>query len=256
MRIVCISDTHCRLRKVKLPPPLGDILVHTGDLTFSGNLEETEQELRELGRYRNDYKAILLVEGNHDWLGQRHPDLMGKLCKEHGVTLLRDSGATIEGLKFWGSPWQPEFCNWAWNLPRLGSELQEKWELIPADTEVLLTHGPPHGIRDDIRRLNVMKGEWEVEHVGCFELSIRVKQLKSLKLHVFGHIHCGYGVEVNGGVTYVNAAICNEDYKPVNKPIEVSVNRPPCIHNYKNVTPGELEGPMFKCFYCGEIKGD
>lgn len=98
MKIVCISDSHCRLRKVTIPD--GDILVHTGDLTFSGNIQETSQELRELGRYRDKFKAIVLVEGNHDWLGARQPELMDQMCKDNGITLLEILGPLLKVYAF------------------------------------------------------------------------------------------------------------------------------------------------------------
>jgi Icc-related predicted phosphoesterase len=222
MKIVCISDSHCRLRKVTIPD--GDILVHTGDLTFRGDISETSQELRELGRYRDKFKAIVLVEGNHDWLGARQPELMDQMCKDNGITLLRDSGATIEGLRFYGSPWQPAFCNWAWNLDRGGYELREKWALIPQDTQVLLTHGPPMGILDTVERFNGQKCEFELEHLGCYDLWNRVQELKDLKLHVFGHLHFSGGQTLKmGSTTFANAAVCTEEYRPTNKPITFEI---------------------------------
>ena len=216
MKIVCISDTHCRLRKVTIPD--GDILVHSGDLTFRGDIAETSQEIRELGRYAKNFKAIVLVEGNHDWLGARNPELMGQMCADNGITLLRDSGATIEGLRFYGSPWQPEFCNWAFNLPR-GQALRDKWSLIPADTQVLLTHGPPMGILDSVMKYNSNICEWEAQHLGCADLYDRVMELNDLRLHVFGHLHFGYGSLKMGNTMFVNAATNTEEYKPLNKPI-------------------------------------
>ena len=134
LKIVAISDTHCQLSKIDLPD--GDILVCTGDITFSGDVKETEKELFELGKYRAKYKHIVLVEGNHDWLGQRNEELMDRMVEENSITLLRDRPAVIEGIRFYGSPWQPEFCNWAFNLPR-GERLAEKWALIPKDIQVL-----------------------------------------------------------------------------------------------------------------------
>ena len=220
MKIVCLSDTHCRLRKVTIPD--GDILVHTGDLTFKGSIEETSQEVRELGRYRDKFKAIVLVEGNHDWLGARHPELMDQMCYDNRITLLRDSGVTIEGLKFYGSPHQPAFCNWAFNLPR-GEALREKWALIPMDTQVLLTHSPPMGILDYFEKFNGQKCEYELEHVGCADLYNRVMELKDLKLHTFGHIHYSHGQFKIGDTTFINASICTEEYRPTNAPITVEL---------------------------------
>jgi Icc-related predicted phosphoesterase len=220
MKLVLISDTHCRLRKVVIPD--GDVLIHAGDLTFQGNIQETSQELRELGRYRDKFKTILLVEGNHDWLGARNPGLMDQMCQDNGITLLRDSGITIDNINYYGSPWQPEFCNWSFNLPR-GETLKNKWDLIPDDTQVLITHGPPMSILDPVERWNSKECGFDVEHVGCADLYNRIAQLKDLKLHIFGHIHAGYGQFKSDQTLFVNASICTEAYKPTNLPIIVDL---------------------------------
>lgn len=220
MKIVCISDTHCQLQDISLPE--GDILVHSGDLTYQGSIKETSKQLFELSTYRAKYKHIILVEGNHDWLGQRSPHIMDQLCADNGITLLRDSETVIDGIKFYGSPWQPEFCNWAFNLDR-GPDLKEKWDLIPEDTNVLITHSPPMGILDYVERFNGKKCEYELEHVGCEELYSRVSTLSNLKLHVFGHLHLAYGQIRIENTLFVNAAVCTEQYKPTNKPIIVEI---------------------------------
>jgi Icc-related predicted phosphoesterase len=163
-----------------------------------------------------------LVEGNHDFLGQRNPYVVEQMCKDRGITLLRDSGATIEGLRFYGSPFQPEFGKWAFNLPR-GQALKEKWALIPEDTQVLLTHGPPMGILDTVERFNRKTGVMDVDHVGCTDLYNRVMQLKDLKLHVFGHLHFGYGQHKMAHTTFVNASVCTEQYRPINAPIVITI---------------------------------
>jgi Icc-related predicted phosphoesterase len=219
-KIVCISDTHCQLSSVSVPD--GDILVHAGDLTYRGTIQETSKELFELSKYRAKFKHIVLVEGNHDWLGQRNPSIMDQMCKDNGIILLRDFGIELEGLKFYGSPWQPEFCNWAFNLSR-GDELKEKWDLIPDDTEILITHSPPNNILDVVERLNKKNGEFDLEHVGCWDLHNRIMQLKNLKLHVFGHLHLGYGRVKIENIEFVNASCCTEKYKPINKPQVIDI---------------------------------
>jgi len=88
----------------------------------------------------------------------------------------------IEGVKFYGSPWQPRFFDWAFNLDR-GEEIKKKWDLIPMDTDVLITHGPPYGILDLTH---------EGEKVGCEELMKAVLRVQP-KIHIFGHIHEAYG---------------------------------------------------------------
>lgn len=122
---------------------------------------------------------------------------------------------TIEGIKLWGSPWQPWFFDWAFNLQR-GPEIARKWDLIPDDIHVLATHGPPHGVLDKTSRR-------PPQSVGCEALLERVAALPVLKLHVFGHIHEGYGTLVRGGCTFVNASICDVRYSPVNSPVTLDL---------------------------------
>lgn len=227
MRIVCLSDTHCRLRKVKVPE--GDLLIHAGDLTFKGNVEEISQELRELGRIAKNFKnGCVLTPGNHDWLFQKQWGLAHQMCKDEGIVLLHDSGIEIENKFIWGSAWQPEFYNWAYNLPR-GEPLRQKWEQMPDNTDILITHGPPMGILDYVERFDKFTGEITIEHVGCADLYDKVnnynleKGLKNLKLHVFGHIHLGYGQKKIKDTLFVNASICTEQYKPTNQPIVVEL---------------------------------
>jgi len=83
----------------------------------------------------------------------------------------------------------------------------------------LITRGPPYNILDDAP----IGG-----HVGCAALKARIARLPQLRLHVFGHIHCGYGVSGLAWKTYVNAAICNEEYKPLNPPIVVDLGEERC----------------------------
>lgn len=193
--------------------PEGDVLVHSGDLTYRGTVTEISNELFKLARLSEKFRYTLLISGNHDWLGEYNPSLMAQLCKDNGITYLDDSGICIDGVNFYGSPYQPEFCEWAFNLPR-GEKLKQKWALIPDDTHVLITHGPPAGILD-----KTPYGE----AVGCEDLYRRTKELTNLKLHVFGHIHDGYGQLILGETTFVNASTCTEQYKPTNKPIVVTI---------------------------------
>ena len=220
MKLVCISDTHMQLDKVSIPD--GDVLLHSGDLTFSGNIQEISKELHELSKHRARFKNIVLIAGNHDWLFQRNPELAKQMCEDNGLTYLCDSGVTIDGIRFWGSPWQPEFCNWAFNLWR-GEQLKEKWDLIPMDTQVLLTHSPPMGILDCVERFNGKICEYEMEHVGCQDLYNRVMELKDLKVHQFGHLHLNHGTIKIGDTTFINASTCTEKYKPTNQPFIVVI---------------------------------
>lgn len=198
MKLVCISDTHSMHDQVDVPP--GDILIHAGDATSTGSKNQLVSFFEWFRNQPHEHK--IFVAGNHDRLMERRPHVLKKHME--GIHYLCDSGVIIGGVKFWGSPWQPEFCNWAFNLPR-GRALENKWRLIPYDTDVLITHGPPYGVGDKTER---------GELVGCTDLALRVRYLE-LRYHIFGHVHEGYGVHDRS----INAAVCDERYRPINKPL-------------------------------------
>ncbi|WP_404367193.1 metallophosphatase domain-containing protein [Marinobacter sp.] len=209
MKIVCISDTHGMHRQVSVPG--GDLLIHAGDCLGVGSLEELEDLNEWLGSLPHRHK--ILVAGNHDWCLQDEPDEAQKLVT--AAAYLRDSGVMINGLRFWGSPWTPVFHDWAFNLKR-GQPLAERWALIPAETDVLITHGPPAGILD-----GVMTGIHE-QSVGCEELRKAVDHLQP-RLHVFGHIHEGHGQHEQDGTLFVNASTCLASFKPLNPPVVIEI---------------------------------
>jgi len=231
MRLVCISDTHSLHEGMFHKLPEGDVLIHAGDCTNVGK----EFEVKEFVEWFQNIKGFdtkIFIAGNHDFAFERRLephhkgdyDWLYHLINEENlsqsdVTYLEDNFMTIESpefsrpIKIYGSPWQPEFYNWAFNLPRQGDRLRFKWDSIPDDTDILITHGPPHGVRDFTP--NNMQ-------VGCELLRFRVEQFKPL-VHVFGHIHGAYGAAQIEDTLYVNASICTERYKPINKPIIIEL---------------------------------
>ena len=92
----------------------------------------------------------------------------------------------VRGYQIYGSPWQPEFFDWAFNLPR-GQELRQKWSAIPPDTDLLLVHGPPAGHVDMTSRAG---------RVGCQDLLEAVHQ-RSISVVVSGHLHSAYGTDAD-----------------------------------------------------------
>jgi Icc-related predicted phosphoesterase len=225
MKCVAISDTHTLHKKVTLPE--GDVLIHAGDFSSRGSIGELQRFANWMKKQPFEHK--LVIPGNHDWASQRSPGLAYLTFKERGITYLLDSGCEIDGVKFWGSPWQPEFCDWAFNLPRDGNQLEAKWAMIPGDTDVLITHGPPHGILDVAPPFmgwgcGPPPEDNKERRVGCKLLLAHVKVVKP-KVHVFGHIHLSHGAINVGPTRFINAAICTEDYKATNQPITFSVEK-------------------------------
>lgn len=229
MRLVCVSDTHTYGSQITVPD--GDVLIHAGDHTFRGTEGETVAALRWLEGLPHSRK--LLVAGNHDfWFDHRFPSghrfrnwkiqrtmRTPELINQFpSLTYLEDSGVEIDGISFWGSPWQPWYYDWAFqfNHPQYGGneEAAKKWGEIPDSTQVLVTHGPPSGILDRAH---------DESKQGCAYLRRRVEELPQLAVHVFGHMHESYGETVHNGVRFVNAAINDIEYEPVNAPIVIDL---------------------------------
>lgn len=198
LKIDCISDTHTKHDKIKLPG--GDILIHSGDCSFRGTLKEVIPFLDWFAE--QDYSYLIFVPGNHDWIFEEDPWLMQEECKSRNIILLNDSSCEVEGIKIWGSPVQPWFHDWAFNRIR-GEEISKHWQMIPEDTEILITHGPPYLILDDTNTAG--RGHGFSNPVGCEDLYKRIMQT-TIKLHVFGHIHEGAGHKYLDGRTFVNAS--------------------------------------------------
>lgn len=211
-RFVCISDTHTYHDRISLPE--GDVLIHSGDFSFTGTAIEINCFNEWLGTL--NYKHKIIISGNHDLMFETNPNLARSLITN--ATYLQDSEFILDsGLRVWGSPWQPEFCNWAFNLPR-GIDLRKKWDLIPKGIDILVTHGPPFSIGDRLSPQVIGDFYEDGEHIGCDQLMEVVKIVKP-KYHVFGHIHEGYGEYDKHGTHFINASTCTEMYNPVNKPI-------------------------------------
>jgi Icc-related predicted phosphoesterase len=216
MKIVFISDTHTLHGQMLEEIPEGDVLVHCGDVSSRGIGSEIDNFLFWFSSL--PHKNKIFIAGNHDFgFEYRNTTLQNTLesIKEDGIHYLQDSGIEIDGIKFWGSPWTPPFYNWAFMLK--ADEIKEKWEMIPRDTNVLITHGPPRGILDLV--------VYDQKNVGCPELMEEVLKLQDLKIHAFGHIHEEYGSKTIGenGPIFVNASTCTLRYKPWNKPIVIEI---------------------------------
>lgn len=220
MIIDCISDLH------GFYPELdgGDLLVIAGDLTARDMSHERVQFLKWLAD--QDYRKKIWIAGNHDnsLVGLKfdptRPDAAEYLC---------DSGTEFEGLKIWGSPWtswfpqiNPHCMAFTKKTER---ELQEKWDLIPNNIDILVTHSPPYAILDHFY-------EWgdldKPKYVGSPGLREKIENIKP-RIHVFGHIHENGGKQLLKGqfgdpnTVCVNASIVNEKYEHVNKPVRIEL---------------------------------
>ena len=236
-RIVCMSDTHGQHRMVT--PPKGQVLIHGGDWTQSGEPGTIQDLAAYFGQLA--FPQTIAIAGNHDvtfhpehydqaW--QRYHNAPFECDKTQAMltncTYLQDDSCwlypstttttvpaataantkTTEGPEptgkegsslVYGSPWQPFFYHWAFNLQR-GWPLRSVWSSIPTETDVLITHGPPLGRRDTCGH---------GVPVGCLDLLEEVQQRIQPRLHIFGHIHEDHGTSYDGTTFYVNASNIN-----------------------------------------------
>ena len=202
-RIVCISDTHGQHANLGVPD--GDVLIHAGDFMAFG---DTPREIVDFNQWlgKQPHRHKIVIAGNHDLMFERHPGAARELLSN--AIYLENSGAEVAGLKIWGSPVQPEFNNWAFNVAR-GVAIRRYWRMVPENTDILVTHGPPFGVLD--------KSHPSTAHLGCEELANAVEQIKP-RLHVFGHIHGGHGLSTGKRTQFVNASVVNEAYRLIHEP--------------------------------------
>jgi Icc-related predicted phosphoesterase len=211
MKIVTISDTHGKHHELTKDLTEADIIIHAGDCTNVGKDYELLNFLDWFGGL--PYKHKIFIAGNHDFYFEDNNDIAQKY-KDKGVIYLMDQMVEVEGLKIYGSPWQPRFYDWAFNVNR-GEEIAKKWAGIPEGLDILVTHGPAFGILDDT--VNGMR-------VGCEELYKKIFEVKP-KYHICGHIHYARGYRAFDGVTFINAACLGENYQYQNKPIVLILDK-------------------------------
>jgi Icc-related predicted phosphoesterase len=206
MQITLISDTHGQHDQLNLQG--GDMLINAGDVCNRGMEFEV---LAFLNWFKNqNYKHKIFIAGNHDWFFEQETNEYIQKIIPKGVIYLNDSGVCIDGINIWGSPIQPTIFDWAFNRNR-GAAIDQHWQLIPKNTNILITHGPPFGILDQ-----TIRGE----AVGCEMLLKKVSEIKP-KLHVFGHIHEGYGLIDKENTTFINASVLDIRYNLRNEPVTI-----------------------------------
>lgn len=223
LTITFISDTHGKHKQITKDLPGGDILIHSGDLSSMGYEHEIQQFCKWFDDIKN-YDTKVFIAGNHDWGFQNNVERIREIVNSYKtIDYIQDDGFSLyfdgpngefpeDNIHFYGSPWQPEFYNWAFNLPRNGSELMEKWNNIPNNTDILITHSPAWGYVDQVIG--------KTEHLGCELLVQRIKTIKP-KIHVCGHIHSGNGYKFDGDTHFINASVLDENYIYTYKPLTV-----------------------------------
>ena len=209
MKLTFISDTHSLHHQLTLGS--GDVLIHCGDFTGRGTLDDTLDFADYIAK--QDFTHKIVIAGNHETCFEdERRQAAEAILRDVGIIYLNDSSVDISGVSFWGSPIQPAFCDWAFNRRR-GADIRRHWNMIPDNVDVLLTHGPAFGILD-----------WctHGQRVGCEELLETIQRIKP-KVHAFGHIHESYGMREIDSTVFINACILDERYRVKNPPIELII---------------------------------
>jgi Icc-related predicted phosphoesterase len=208
MKIVAVSDQHGFLPDI----PTCDLLLIGGDFTPVKNHSipfQAEWLDTTFRRWLQGVPArkIIAVAGNHDFIFQEAPE---RVPRDLPWQYLQDSGTGWEGLKIYGTPWQPWFHDWAFNLHE--PDLVRVWEKVPDDTDILLLHGPPLGYGD-----GVPERGGKVRRTGSPSLLARIEKIQP-RLVVYGHIHEGRGEWRLGRTVLANVTIVDEGYDPIFPP--------------------------------------
>lgn len=207
MKILFLSDTHNQLACIQdLDLPYLDVICHSGDFTNIGEFIEVEAFTHRLLSMKA--KNYVIIPGNHELGFEENKNEWRTYFAEKGITYLQDEEVIISGLKFYGVPWQRAFFDWEFNLPDGSDELKSKFDNIPNDVDILLTHAPPYGILDQVSK--------HKEHLGERFLLNKLETLKNLKINAFGHIHESGGIyrENKKSPWFINASMMDNFQLP------------------------------------------
>lgn len=238
LKIVTISDTHGQ--KFSHLIPECDVLIHAGDVCPNTDHSYWYQNQWLTGSFLEELKKvnakhIIFIMGNHDYAGDEyrksHKEDWFRKQLPSNVHYLRDSGVTIDGISFWGTPWVVNLPRWAFskqspnddaiNFPKYKSygkdqsdELREIYSSIPENLDFLISHGPAYGFCDQILEFGLK------DHIGCKPLTEAILQKKP-KYVISGHIHSAnhngekiiHNLEVGTKTELFCTSVLDESYK-------------------------------------------
>jgi Icc-related predicted phosphoesterase len=229
MKIVAISDTHTQAARLTIPEC--DVLIHAGDSTYNGTFFEVREFVEWLKI--QPAKRKIVIAGNHELSfdptkGRHYNESTRNMLTHSGdpsIIYLENDSVEIDGVKFFGSPWTPWFHNWAFNgwdsrnLPTIGNcpPLKNIYQLMPADTQVVICHSPCYGVVDSSNYGN------SDERLGSIDLLKQVQRTPSVKLVIGGHIHEARGIMEIEGRVHANVSSLDRDYQTIRPPMVFNI---------------------------------
>lgn len=211
MKIYHISDTHTYHNQLS-PPKDIDVMVFSGDCSNPQNPIHNSIEVKSFLEWFAQVQAKhkIFVAGNHDTSIEKRIITKSEI-ESYGITYLENTHTTIEGVKFFGSPYTPSF-GYGWSFNKQRNKIGKIWEnIMEPDTDVIVTHGPPRSILDMALKLSK-----EYEHCGDRSLLTQIYKTPSIKAVLFGHIHnnednINSGMYINpNGVIFSNASVVTD----------------------------------------------
>ncbi|KAH0786308.1 metallophosphoesterase domain-containing protein 1 [Histomonas meleagridis] len=231
IRLLCLSDTHGMHEQIPQEQLFKcDILIFAGDFSNLGNPKEVASfvkwidalgiknniviagnsdlpfETKKLEHFRNIYQSYSKTNIPIE-------DVKNYVLDDKNITYLEHNSCVIDGIKIFGSPYQPEFKDLAFNM--YGNDAVSRWSDVPNDADIIITHGPPKEIGD-----TTSTGF----HAGCPELRKAIEKAKPA-LCIFGHIHEAHSIQTIGETLYCNVSILDGKNHVANKPTYIDMIR-------------------------------
>lgn len=206
LKIVHLSDTHGYHEDIEIPEC--DVLIHSGDWSGYGTLEDAQKFMAWFSRQPAKYRVF--IAGNHDKAAQHSTSMFrAELAKYENIFYLQDEAIDLNGkLIIYGTPWTPTFGRWSFMLDRESNRMRHMLERIPNDIDVLVCHGPLFGVLDKTDAGDLAGNE---------EMNDYVEKIKP-RLFLCGHIHEAYGEAQFKDTKCYNGAVLDERYQIKNKP--------------------------------------
>lgn len=205
-----------------------DYIIVTGDVANSSVASINYNPMMNFLEWLNGWNVpSIFVPGNHDTSYQANMVDSIDMENLNNITPLIHESVTInvgdESYNVFGSPYTPAFGEgWAYNVKR--NKLDKYWAEIPDNTDIIITHGPPKGVRD---LTDDSYGSGGKIQVGCKSLLNHVHRVKPI-IHCFSHLHdekdiYNHGISEMWGTKFINCSIVDLRHSVINNPIKIEI---------------------------------
>lgn len=216
MKLIALSDLHGDLPIIK---EVSDIVIIAGDISPI-NIQKYAEDMQIWFNtlFLNWIKSlktnkVYLVAGNHDfYLKMCKKEYINSIYPDKLIYLENDKAIYSENGKDWnifGTPYCHTYGYWPFMLN--DDELYEKFEEIPENLDILITHDAPYGCSDVL--LDFLR------HLGNIPLRHMILN-KNPKYVLHGHLHTSsHNEEILGISKVYNVSIKDERYNTVYEPL-------------------------------------